>query len=444
MSPYGLGRCLYCGAALDTSTNQEHIIPKGLGGSLATTKTVCSGCNEGLGKDVDELFVKRYHLLLNCLQPALWGSIKAPEVTGEILGERRTFEAGFRPRERIKVTINSNGKPVRFSAPDEKTARKLKKHLRSEPVTEEECIYYIREKGEVEHVMYSASFVRACAKMCLEFGDYFSQLAETDLNQARFRARAFHEITTFVNQNLQPSFLSGHKLYCFPELKSKSDAVFAELGCPDSPSRHRILLSASNRLHQVLGLLDLFQGDIWACPLSTSYTGMDFTYLYQRSLIRGTQTDWSCRTNDSLVHCEELEAVSCDTNITPDHPIHVRYKEILNNTVYHIELNYSKEFERDLRFLVERGEGEAAHKEVANMMEARLRKLFGDNQGWDREWQRIRLERLVPFETATQLSKSNKIVHLALLTYRELLENCRDDIGPVTLWDVLSCSKLED
>ena len=93
--------CLFCGSTLGEETKDQHIIPKGVGGSLRTDQVTCSACNETFGDTIDLDFAQKYQWLLVHLPPELVQGYSPPKLlaTNE-KGEQISILPGYRPEDR--------------------------------------------------------------------------------------------------------------------------------------------------------------------------------------------------------------------------------------------------------------------------------------------------------------------------------------------------------
>jgi len=461
MSAYPLGQCLYCGATLDDKTKYEHIIPSALGGSLKTKKVLYSACNEKLGKVVDDALGARFRPILNYLGPGLRPTIKAPEIRARADGKDTPFGPGFVPylgKSKIEER-DGRGRPTKAKARNKKTAQKLARTAgMSEPAIYEEVMYDLDCIDPLDTNVYDPVLVCACAKITLEYGDYVSQTADATSNPDRFRQPAFDEIVTLISQfneirpflvkdqvprDKVPPFLSFDKAYCFPRFKYDMERIFKANDCPDdSPFRHRILVCGNNQKQEVVGIVDFFRGDIWACPLSTSYNGDDFTYLYHRSIIRDTEPDWSSTIHSSLTSLSELEAIRPPSKVFTGHPCTERYVEIYGLAMEFIESEYPVVIEKEMEFLIRSG-FLSVQEALFGRLERRLHQLFGRNDAWSKEWPQIESDALTRFQEQCQLSSHHEILELSVALYQELFKRCKQHIGSVIPMKILGYPPID-
>jgi hypothetical protein len=63
-----MATCIFCPATLSKTTKPEHILHNGLGGRKTTNRTICSGCNNRFGGDIDKVLVEQFAVIRNLLQ----------------------------------------------------------------------------------------------------------------------------------------------------------------------------------------------------------------------------------------------------------------------------------------------------------------------------------------------------------------------------------------
>ncbi len=90
----------------------EHIIQKGLGGSLKSSELICSTCNKSFGDNLDHVLTKFFRDILGVLSPLLSGDLKDKKQHTKSLNSSTplTIEPGGHVKVRgISKTTNENG-----------------------------------------------------------------------------------------------------------------------------------------------------------------------------------------------------------------------------------------------------------------------------------------------------------------------------------------------
>jgi len=68
--------CLFMGPTCNNIFNEEHIIQKGLGGTLKSADLTCEACNQYFGNEVDPKLIEIYRPIIQIIQPLLSGDLK--------------------------------------------------------------------------------------------------------------------------------------------------------------------------------------------------------------------------------------------------------------------------------------------------------------------------------------------------------------------------------
>ncbi len=90
----------------------EHIVQKGLGGSLKSSDLICSTCNKYFGDNLDHVLTDFFREVLGVLSPLLPGDLKDKKLYTKSLNDSTplTIEPGGHVKvRRISKTTNANG-----------------------------------------------------------------------------------------------------------------------------------------------------------------------------------------------------------------------------------------------------------------------------------------------------------------------------------------------
>jgi len=281
--------CIFCPDKFKTAKD-EHIILKSLGGSLKTSKFVCSKCNSQFGNTIDEMLSNKYAFMMNLLGPLLKNGIKSPTIRLKRNGEITVLTSGAEPHvEKAKVDL----KKGEIIGNDEEHVKKIIKKIKGIDVKKIKIKKdLIKPDGKIYLNTKTTPIIdpgefRAVAKCLVEY--IFFQTGTNLYDQ---------NIIDFINGDLKKG--QGRIGWIdYPDVVKLN--IFLDKYYTISEFGHSIILSLDSKNKRISGYLLLFSSFGYKLILSNDYCGTDMTFIYQRNILKNSTKDLSCKKNKNLL-----------------------------------------------------------------------------------------------------------------------------------------------
>ena len=269
----------------------EHIIQKGLGGTLSSTNIICANCNNFFSQNLDIQLIKLYEPIIKILSPFLSGRLKhrkkgAKLITGESDLYDIEYVVGTANLTKIIKRYSSNGQ-LEIIAPHSYSREKLEEIAKREK-TGRTKIYKIaplteifRKSKEKGCLYVNPILIRTILLDVIELSYYvtvtekFPNIAKHHcLDELRFWIRTGRSSSKFPPRDI---------LFSFAPISDLLDKLFSF-----STFSHRLVICFDHK-QKVLILVAQFVNTMpWVFVLENiNIHSYSFSILYKKALING-------------------------------------------------------------------------------------------------------------------------------------------------------------
>jgi hypothetical protein len=253
-------QCLFFHESSNCSdvVENEHIIQKGLGGTLSSPDIICANCNNFFSQELDPHLINFYEPIIKILSPLLFGNLKRKRMKTKLISGKEQIDIEYRGGvvnlPEISYRYNSNGQLEEITAPSSIPIEKLKeiaKHKGAKHISFETRFITERYPDGIEKSCFDVNpaLMRAILRDILELAHYgytikkFPNIAmHRCLNKLRFWIRtgrstnqfpprdicfSFAPISDLLDVLFEPSTFS-HRLVVSYDYKSKAFILVAQ------------------------------------------------------------------------------------------------------------------------------------------------------------------------------------------------------------------------
>lgn len=303
--------CLfYCnGTDCNNYSKEEHIIQKGLGGTLSSRNLICNNCNNYFSKAVDLELVSFYSPIAKVLSPFLPGDIKRKKKSSELItedGERFKIEynKGKANLSKIYKSCLSDGTLEAINAPVTTTQLELEKIANSYGVTGKSIktlllneVFPNSREGILINV--NESLIRAILLDLLELADYASfdkkmpnMAMHPYLNKLRYWVR--------FGKGIQKLPLTDI-FYSFAPISDFLDTLFEH-----STFSHRLVVCYDYEKEVLILIAQFFSTMPWVFVIDNiSVHNCSMSILYKKALLDGTD-QYSVHPKKALINFQNI------------------------------------------------------------------------------------------------------------------------------------------
>ena len=330
-----MGTCLFTGNSLDQTTQDEHTIPRKLGGRICSKVVSSNDFNNRCGSTIDQDIVATYWQLMSLLAPLLSKKHRPGKCKVELPDSQESYfvdSEGVLNAEGFTITARDpeTGHPTGVAAKDMEAVLKLLEA--NNPGASIKSSFEVPPKGRAkpsQSQLLGPNLELAVLKSGLLTFD-----ALLDEDQNRFtRSKPLHEIRNTVRDavmkgastksllNLVSLGIQYEKVDLYRELREQLDF-------PHSDFEH-VLFASANVATRTLDLIVwLYETDPYGFRLTTNWHEEGFTYCIVNGVLSGTgfskaielpSTHLLCR--KTLRRCTQSETIDESEIITAQQEI---------------------------------------------------------------------------------------------------------------------------
>lgn len=280
--------CLFTGKEITDHEDEEHLIPRMIGGRLTSTKLCSSEFNHQAGSFCDNQLVETYKILFQILSPLLRSeNKKIGRVNGEDdTGKKVYLHKGFlKPKGLTFEKDNGKLKAVTGTQGD------LDKYFRSQNLKEkpETSIIPVSHRIITPVKVLHPEIDVALLKSILSVFDYF----EDNHPENYIRSEALKSVRNFVKDTVQHRAVNSDewRKYCWGIQYESEGAIFNFLQkakLTPGPFDHTLILSANPPTRTIDAIFFVSGVDPFCFRLTQKWSGRGFTKIFVHPVLKNT------------------------------------------------------------------------------------------------------------------------------------------------------------
>jgi len=275
----------------NNKTRNEHIIQKGLSGTLSSQNLICGNCNNFFSKELDTNIISLYEPIMNILSPFLSGKLKRRKKRAKLTSEESKqyeieYVEGSANLSKINKIYSTNGKLENIIAPASISKKELEKIAKREgvesktfktvPLTE-----FFPNAIEKTCLNVSPVLMRAILLDILELADYVS-VARNFPNIAKHRSMNGLRLWIRTGGLSEPFFLKNAYPWCAP-VSDLLDPLFEP-----STFSHRLIVCFDHKSKALVLIAQFVDTMPWLFILENIVVhSCSLSILYKKALVDG-------------------------------------------------------------------------------------------------------------------------------------------------------------